>query len=34
MLDVLYGIEKSWTFWTKSRLFMRLSMVGFMAENG
>ena len=25
---------QNWTFWTKSRLFLRLSMAGFMAENG
>ena len=34
MLDVLCGIDKSWTFWTKSILFLRPSMVEFMAENG
>ena len=34
MLNVLCGIDISWTFWTKSRLFLRPSMVGFMAGNG
>ena len=33
LLDVLYGIYKNWTFWTKSRLFPRLSMAEFMAGN-
>ena len=34
MLDVLYGIDKSWTFWTKSKLFPRPSMARFMVGNG
>ena len=34
VLDVLCGIYTSWTFWTKSKLFLRPSMVGFMAGNG
>ena len=34
MLDVLCGSYKNWTFWTKSRLFARPSMTGFMAGNG
>ena len=33
MLDVLCGNYKKWTFWTKSRLFPRPSMAGFMAGN-
>ena len=33
MLDVLCSIDKRWTFWTKSRLFSRLSMTGFIAGN-
>ena len=34
VLDVLCGIYKNWTLWTKSRLFPRLSMAGFMDGNG
>ena len=34
MLDVLCGIDKSWTFWTMSRLFSRPSMAGFIVGNG
>ena len=34
VLDVLWGIYKNWTFWTKSRLILRPSMAGFMAGNG
>ena len=34
VLDVLCGSYKNWTFWTKSGLFLRLSMAGFMAGNG
>ena len=33
VLDVFCGIYKSWSFWTKSRLFPRLSMAGFMIGN-
>ena len=32
--DVLCGIYKNWTFWTKSLLFLRPSMTEFMARNG
>ena len=34
VLDVFCGIYKNLTFWTKSRLFLRPSMAGFMAGNG
>ena len=29
----VWYLQKNWTFWTKSRLFPRPSMVGFMARN-
>ena len=34
MLNFLCGIDRNWTFWTKSKLFLRPSKVGFMVGNG
>ena len=33
-VECFCGIDTSWTFWTKSRLFPRPSMAGFMGGNG